>query len=50
MKVEPHLGDLEWAEGSYPTPYGDIKVSHRKRENGSVETKAEAPEGVELCR
>lgn len=50
VKVEPHLGDLEWAEGSYPTPYGDIKVSHRKRENGSVETKAEAPEGVELCR
>jgi alpha-L-rhamnosidase len=50
VKVEPHLGDLEWAEGSYPTLYGDIKVSHRKREDGSVETKAEAPEGVELCR
>lgn len=49
VKIEPHLGDLEWAKGTYPTPYGEITVSHVKREDGTVETQAEAPEGVELC-
>ena len=31
IKVEPHLGDLEWAKGTYPTPYGEITVSHVKQ-------------------
>lgn len=26
IKFEPHLAGLEWAKGTYPTPYGDIKV------------------------
>jgi alpha-L-rhamnosidase len=27
-EVEPHPGDLAWAEGQAPTPYGDIHVSY----------------------
>ena len=46
IKVEPHLGDLMWAEGSYPTPYGEIKVLHRKKENGEIESKIEAPKEI----
>ena len=26
VAVKPQLGDLKWAKGSYPTPYGDITV------------------------
>ena len=36
IKVEPHLGDLEWAKGTYPTPYGEITVSHVKQADGSL--------------
>lgn len=31
IRVNPHLGDLEWAEGTYPTPLGVIYVKHVKR-------------------
>lgn len=48
VKINPHLGDLEWVEGSVPTPYGDIKVSHRKDAEGKVVSKVDAPAGVEV--
>ncbi|HEY4154043.1 MAG TPA: hypothetical protein VGM24_01400, partial [Puia sp.] len=28
IKIEPHLGDLRFAEGSFPTPFGLVKVKH----------------------
>lgn len=46
IRIAPQLGDLEWAEGTYPTPYGEIWVSHRKGTDGTVETKYEVPEGI----
>ena len=48
VKINPHLGDLEWVEGSVPTPFGDIKVSHRKDAEGKVVSKVDAPAGVEV--
>lgn len=48
VKIEPHLGDLEWAKGSYPTPWGEIRVSHVRQEDGRIDTEVEAPEGVEI--
>ncbi|MBS6194061.1 MAG: alpha-L-rhamnosidase [Clostridiales bacterium] len=48
IKIEPHLGDLEWAKGTYPTPYGDIWVSHVKNGDGTVSTEMVIPEGVEV--
>ena len=46
VRIEPHLGNLEWAEGSFPTPYGVIEVSHRKNPDGSVSSKVRLPKGV----
>lgn len=46
VKIEPHLGDLEWAKGTYPTPYGEIFVSHVKKADGSIESRVQVPEGV----
>ena len=50
VKVEPHLGDLEWAKGTYPTPHGIIKISHVKQADGTIASTIEAPEGVEIVR
>lgn len=46
VRINPHLGDLEWVEGAVPTPYGDIKISHRKGADGKIESKVDAPCGV----
>jgi hypothetical protein len=48
VRVVPFLGDLQWVEGTYPTPYGAIKISHKKLPNGKVDTKVEAPKGVRV--
>ena len=50
IRVEPHLGYLQWAEGTVPTPYGDIKLSHRKGNDGKVVSKIEVPEGIKIIK
>lgn len=47
IKITPHLGDLQWVKGSYPTPYGNIEIYHQKI-NGVVETKVSAPKEVKI--
>lgn len=49
MALRPSLGHLDFAEGSYPTPYGVIRVRHEKAADGSVKTTVlEKPEQVEI--
>ncbi|RYY61114.1 MAG: alpha-L-rhamnosidase [Chitinophagaceae bacterium] len=48
VKVEPHLGDLEWIEGGYPTPFGVVEVKVKKLPNGSLDTRVKAPKGVKV--
>ena len=53
LLVDPHLGDLDWVEGSIPTPYGVVTVSHKKTDNGGIETEVQAPSEIEVvmpCR
>ena len=50
VRINPHLGSLEWAEGSYPTPYGPITVSHRKAADGTIKSKINLPKGVKLVK
>ncbi len=50
VKIEPKLGDLQWAEGTFPTPHGLIKVRHDKNEDGSIKTTVTAPEAVKILR
>ena len=35
-------------KGTFPTPYGIVRVSHTRKEDGSVQTEYTAPEGVEI--
>ena len=50
VRIEPHLGDLDWAEGTFPTPYGLIRVSHRKDADGRVVSDVRLPRGVKRIR
>ena len=46
VRIDPHLGDLEWAEGTFPTPYGLIEVRYQKNADGSVSSDVKLPKGV----
>jgi alpha-L-rhamnosidase len=48
VKITPHLGDLQWAEGTFPTPYGAIHVRHEKQPDGSIKSTVDAPKGVQV--
>ena len=50
VMVDPHLGDLEWAEGTFPTPYGKIEVKHKKNPDGSVSSEVKLPKGVKRVK
>lgn len=50
VRIVPHLGDLQWAEGTFPTPFGIIKVRHEKKPDGSVQSKIDAPKGIRIVR
>ena len=50
LRIVPHLGNLDWAEGTFPTPYGDVRISHRKTAGGKVETSVKAPKGVRIIK
>ena len=50
VRITPHLGQLEWAEGAFPTPYGVIEVSHSRRGDGSVKSKVKLPKGIKQVK
>ncbi len=50
LLVDPHLGDLEKAVGSFPTPRGLVRVSHSRDSMGTVRTEVDAPEGIKVVR
>ena len=50
VRIVPQLGSLAWAEGTYPTPRGPIKVRHERKADGTISSKIEAPDGVTVVR
>ena len=49
LRIAPHLGDLDWAKGTFPTPYGVVSVSHVKNADGLVSTTFTVPKEVAIC-
>lgn len=47
--VKPDLGNLKWAKGKFPTPYGEISVEH-KLVDGKIVTTVDAPKEVEIIK
>ena len=50
VSIEPHLGKLNWAKGTYPTPWGIIEVSHEKQPDGKIISKIKLPKGVKQVK
>lgn len=50
VRIEPHLGDLQWAEGTFPTPYGVISVRHEKKADGTVASDIKLPKGIKQVK
>ena len=50
VAIEPHLGRLKWAKGTFPTPYGVIRISHKVGADGKVVSDIQAPDGVEIVK
>ncbi len=50
LRISPNLGNLEFAEGSFPTPYGVVKVRHEKQSNGEVKSEINVPDGIKIIK
>ncbi len=50
IRIDPHLGDLSFVEGAFPTPYGIVKLRHTREPDGHINTVVDAPEGVHILR
>ncbi|SDL22431.1 alpha-L-rhamnosidase-related protein [Siphonobacter aquaeclarae] len=50
VKIEPHLGDLTFAEGTFPTPYGLIRVRHTRGADGKIRSEIKAPKEVKVVK
>ena len=50
VKISPNLGDLQFVEGTFPTPFGLIKIKHTKMANGKVVSKISAPKEIKILR
>ena len=50
MRVRPYLGSLAWAEGSFPTPHGVIRVRHERQPDGRIRSDVSGPDGVRILR
>ena len=48
VRISPNLGDLQWVEGSFPTPHGDIIIRHERGLDGKIVSSVKAPEGVKV--
>ena len=50
IKLTPHIGDLEYVNGSFPTKFGVLKISHKKNAKGKITTSFEAPKGLKIIK
>ncbi len=48
VRITPQLGNLQWVEGTYPTPRGPIHVRHERKADGTITSKIDAPPGVQV--
>ncbi|MCQ2448885.1 MAG: alpha-L-rhamnosidase [Clostridia bacterium] len=48
LEIKPHLGGLKWVKGTFPTPYGPVKIHHTVKADGTVDTKVDAPQEIKI--
>lgn len=50
VRIAPHLGNLEFVKGTFPTKFGVLKISHVKNADGTVQTEVKAPKGLKIIK
>ncbi len=50
VRIQPNLGKLAYAKGTFPTPYGVIRIEHKKGPDGKIASRIEAPKGVKVVK
>ncbi len=50
IKIEPHLGKLDFVEGTFPTLRGVVTIRHTREANGKIKTKVKAPRGIKIIK
>jgi len=50
LTIEPHLDELNWVEGTYPTPKGIVYIKHIKEKNGNIKSTVKAPKGINIIQ
>lgn len=50
IRIVPHLGDLDFVEGTFPTPEGLVWVKHSKQADGKIKTAVKAPKGIKIIQ
>jgi len=48
VQLSPEIGDLQFVEGCFPTPVGDIKVRHERLPGGDIQSDVEAPPEITI--
>ena len=48
IRIKPNLGKLNWVKGTFPTPYGVVKITHTKLVSGKVKTEYKAPKEIKV--
>ncbi|NJC28319.1 alpha-L-rhamnosidase-related protein [Neolewinella antarctica] len=48
VRIEPHLGELDYAKGTYPSKHGIISVTHFKTASGEVKSLIDVPHGMKI--
>lgn len=50
VRIIPNLGDLQWVEGTFPTPKGAIRIRHEKQADGKIVSEIDAPRGIKVIK
>ncbi len=50
IRITPHLGDLDWVEGAFPTPYGLVTIRHEKQPNGQIKSEIKVPDEIKILK
>ena len=48
IRIQPHLGDLSFVEGTFPTRFGIVKLRHTRGPDGRINSVIDAPAGVRV--
>ena len=48
LSIAPHLGQLQWAKGTFPTPKGLVHIDVRRDAHGKQVVSVKAPKGIKI--